>query len=73
MKKPNECVLVHKIKKGDQNAFRKLYDRYHEQLYFLAKRYLKDQYLAEDAVQDLFLKVWSKRKKLQGSFLCGRR
>lgn len=71
MKKPDESVLVHKIRKGDRNAFRKLYDRYHEQLYFLAKRYLKDQYLAEDAVQDLFLKVWNKRNMLQGSSIRG--
>lgn len=69
--KQKDIVLVRKIQKGDRNAFKKLYDRYHEQLYFLAKRYLKDQYLAEDAVQDLFLKVWTKRKMLQGSSIKG--
>lgn len=71
MQKLNDSILVQRIKKGNRDAFRKLYDRYHEQLYFLAKRYLKDQYLAEDAVQDLFLKVWTKKNMLQSSSIRG--
>jgi len=71
MKESNDSFLVRKIKKGDREGFRTLYDRYHEQLYFLAKRYLKDQYLAEDAVQDIFLKVWIKREILQSSSIKG--
>ncbi|MCW9705312.1 RNA polymerase sigma factor [Fodinibius salsisoli] len=63
--------LVQKIRDGDREAFKKLYDRYHKQLYFLAKRYLKDQYLAEDAVQDIFIKIWNKRAKLRESSLKG--
>lgn len=59
--------LVKKIREGDRAAFKTLYQRYHEQLYFLAKRYLKDQYLAEDAVQDIFIKLWNKRAKLKSS------
>lgn len=59
--------LVQNIRKGDRIALKTLYERYHEQLYFLAKRYLKDQYLAEDAVQDIFIKLWKKRAKLKSS------
>lgn len=71
MRELKDRVLVQRIQKGDRSAFKKLYDRYHEELYFLAKRYLKDQHLAEDAVQDIFLKIWSKRKKLKGSSFRG--
>lgn len=67
----NDSGLVRKIKKGNRDAFKQLYDRYHEQLYFLAKRYLKDQHLAEDAVQNIFLKIWTKRKQLKSSSIKG--
>lgn len=71
MREFKDRVLVQRIQKGDRSAFKKLYDRYHEELYFLAKRYLRDQHLAEDAVQDIFLKIWSKRKSLKGSSFKG--
>lgn len=63
----NDNILISKAKKGDRNAFKNIYDRYHTQLYFVAKRYLKDDSLAEDAIQDIFLKLWSKRKELDKS------
>ena len=71
MKRPKDSTLARKIQQGDRNAFKKLYERYHEQLYFLALRYLKDQHLAEDAVQDIFIKLWSNRGKLKQSSIKG--
>lgn len=56
--------LVVQIKKGDKIAFKKLYEQYHKQLFFIAKKYLKDEQLAEDAVQDIFVKVWNSRATL---------
>jgi RNA polymerase sigma-70 factor (ECF subfamily) len=64
----SDTVLTGEIKKGNTRAFKKLYDRYHAQLYYLAKNYLKDQSLAEDAVQDVFLKLWDKRQSLDPSY-----
>src|SRR5699024_1909272 len=40
---------------------------YIDQLYFYAILYLIDQYLAEDAVQDIFIKFWDKRAQLKSS------
>jgi RNA polymerase sigma-70 factor (ECF subfamily) len=60
----NDTVLAGKIKKGNKQSFRKLYNRYHKRLYYLAKQYLKDEDLAKDAVQDVFLKLWDKREGL---------
>jgi RNA polymerase sigma-70 factor (ECF subfamily) len=60
-------ALAVEIKKGNSKAFKKLYDRYHKQLYYLAKNYLKDQNLARDAVQEVFLKFWNKRENLDHS------
>jgi RNA polymerase sigma-70 factor (ECF subfamily) len=56
--------LTYKIKQGSSEAFKELYDRHHRQCYYLAKQYLKDQNLAKDAVQDVFLKLWNKRQNL---------
>lgn len=60
----NDTILIQKIRDGCEKAFREMYDRYHVQMYFIAKKYLKDTNLAEDAVQDIFVKVWEKRHNL---------
>lgn len=60
----NDTFLAEKIGQDDEQAFRVLYNRYHVQLYYIAKKYLKDPGLAEDAVQDIFVKCWNKRKSL---------
>src|SRR5690554_5361226 len=55
------------IKEGDKVAFRQIYDAYHEQLYTVAGKYLKDSQLAEDAVQEIFIMLWLKRASLDTS------
>jgi RNA polymerase sigma-70 factor (ECF subfamily) len=44
--------------RSDDAALAELYDRYGRTAYGLALRVLRDQALAEDAVQDAFLTVW---------------
>jgi RNA polymerase sigma factor (sigma-70 family) len=56
--------LVRRIKLGDEAAFRELFDAYHKQLYGVAFTYLNSTELAEDAVQDVFMKLWDSRGKL---------
>lgn len=57
-------ILLSLIIKGDSNAFRILVERYCDALVVFAVRILKDNYLAEDIVQDAFEQIWSARKKL---------
>lgn len=60
----NDTDLAVKVRAGNQKAFRELYDRYHVQMYYIAKKYVKSSSLAEDAVQDIFVKLWEKRDRI---------
>lgn len=59
-----DYTAVNFLKRGDKKAFRQIYDRYHKSIFSLALRYLKDQHMAEDATQDIFIKLWISRGKL---------
>src|SRR5690625_1723064 len=53
-----------KIRRGNEEAFRQIYDRYHIQMFYIARKYVKSTELAEDAVQETFIKFWNKRHSL---------
>lgn len=42
-----------------------MYDRYRNRIYHTAIRYLKSPVLAQEVVQDVFLKLWLERKNLK--------
>ena len=59
--------MAEKIKDGCEESFKKFYDRYHVQLYYVAKQYVKTPALAENAVQDIFIKFWVYRRKIDST------
>ncbi len=61
---PETKNLVKRLRNGEKEAFENIYLIYHKQVLGLAIRYLKDHQLAEDAVQDVFSKLWLNRHKL---------
>src|SRR5438552_6225359 len=54
-----DAELVGRIAKGDASALERLYERYVRQCFGLALRILGDPALAEEVVQEVFLKLWS--------------
>lgn len=60
----DDSGLVRLIRLGDSRAFEEVYERYHRQLYYMAMKYLKSKELSEDAVQEIFVKLWHKRGEL---------
>ena len=59
-----EGRLIAKIKDGDVNAFRKIYDLHSKPLFRFSFSYLKDSFEAEEIVQDVFLKIWENRSNI---------
>jgi RNA polymerase sigma-70 factor (ECF subfamily) len=60
----DEMILAGQIKNGNQLAFATIYDRYHKNMFVLARRYLKSQEMAEDAVQQVFVNFWVNRSNI---------
>ncbi|MDN3582954.1 RNA polymerase sigma factor [Mucilaginibacter flavus] len=63
-----DIELCERIKRGDIDAYRQIYDRYHSQLYYYALRFLKMPELAEDVIHDVFLKLWEIREQLKPEY-----
>jgi RNA polymerase sigma-70 factor (family 1) len=56
--------LLIRLKSGDELAFREIYHKYHKPLHFIAYKYLRSNELSDDAVQDIFLKLWVNKESL---------
>ncbi|MGD9892883.1 MAG: sigma-70 family RNA polymerase sigma factor [Dehalococcoidia bacterium] len=55
---PDDETLVRRIVQRDATAFSQLYDRHADLIYSIALRVLADPALAQDAAQDVFLRLW---------------
>jgi len=66
----NFKLLIQQLQTGSEKAFTTLYDKYSQQLYRNILRLVKDDDIAQELLQDLFLKIWESRQniKLEGSF-----
>lgn len=57
MKEPSDQALIEALGDGDRQAAGVLFDRYYDELFAFADRFLGDPHAAADAVQDTFLRV----------------
>jgi len=60
----DESLLLKRLKEGDTSAFMQLYDHYHRPLYLFILRFVKLPGTAEDVLQDVFLKIWEIRDRI---------
>ncbi|MCR8668950.1 RNA polymerase sigma-70 factor [Aestuariibaculum sp. M13] len=63
-KKENINLAFDAIKSGNQKAFEKLYSDYYKKLCVFLLGYTDDEKIVEDVVQDVFIKIWTNRKKI---------
>ena len=62
----SDSELVQKIKNNDYTAFRTFYELYKDLTYNVCYRILNNKDDAEDATQDVFIKVFKSIKKFRG-------
>jgi RNA polymerase sigma-70 factor (ECF subfamily) len=60
----NEEELLAFIAQGDELAFTRLFDNYRDRIYSIAFRIIHSTTIAEEIVQDVFLKIWLRRARL---------
>ncbi|SFC55631.1 RNA polymerase sigma-70 factor, ECF subfamily [Flagellimonas taeanensis] len=56
--------LLESLKKGCQDSFKILYSRHFQKLFSYAMALVKEQQIAEDVLQELFIGLWEKREVL---------
>ncbi|MEP7142620.1 MAG: sigma-70 family RNA polymerase sigma factor [Ferruginibacter sp.] len=63
-KKYEESTLLSLLAQDSEYAFQLVFDRYRNNIYKVAMMYVKSPVLAEEIVQDVFLKLWFQRTHL---------
>ena len=53
------------LKKGNSTAFERIYVRYNKRIFWFGKQIIKDEFVVECLVQDVFLKLWEYREKME--------
>ena len=61
--------LIHALKAGDPKAYTFLVNTYHHKLCVYAYSFTHDHNLSEDIVQNVFMRIWNKRKNLKDEFV----
>ncbi len=59
--------IVRRLHQNDHQAFTELYECYHRKVFNFVMRYVKDETVSVELTQQLFIKLWEKRKMLSMS------
>lgn len=60
--------IVAEIKTGNKFVFTEVYHKYHERFYFFVLKRTSSTDIAEEVVQQAFIKLWENREKLSSEF-----
>ncbi len=62
----NELLIP--LRKGEKHAFEEIYSDFFGVMYHLSLQYLRDETVAEEIVQDTFMKLWEVRETISEEF-----
>ncbi|GAA3617634.1 RNA polymerase sigma-70 factor [Flavivirga amylovorans] len=60
----NQTKLIKELKKGEERAFIYLINTYNKRLYGYALSLSNNKIMAQDIIQNVFLRIWEKRKTI---------
>lgn len=60
-----EVFILKRMIEGDENAFKYFFDTYYDDLCNFVNCYIRDEALAEDIVQGIFIDLWERKDALQ--------
>lgn len=60
-----EHFIFTRMVEGDKEAFRFFFDKYYVDLCNLVNIYIRDNIMAEEIVQDIYIYFWEKKEKIQ--------
>ena len=63
--KDSEDLILLQLKKGNEAAYRYLYDHHYVSLCHFAYQYVNDVYLAETIVEEVIIHLWSTRETVE--------
>ncbi len=64
MNSSNLESVLHRVVKGDQLAFREIFESFSPKVYGFALKLTHSEELAQEVVQDVFMKIWVSRESL---------
>ena len=60
----NDAILWNAFRLGDKSAYAEIYKLYFDSLYSYGKKFMADPTQVEDAIQELFIRLWRTRDRL---------
>ena len=66
--KHKEAFHLLKVKNGDMNSFRWIYDEYHDKVYHYCFKYIRQKEVVDEITADVFVKFWERRDRLEKRF-----
>lgn len=59
-----DVAILRRLSEGDEHAFRFVFDRYKAKIYHFILHMLESEAETEEAVQEIFIRIWTSRHKL---------
>ena len=65
VKKEIDILIFDQIRRGSFKDFETLFEKYYSPLCHFSVKYVQDDFIAEDIVQEVFAKIWEDKEKIR--------